>query len=120
MMPSLRRRKSNAAPVGDYSLGGNKKDKKLFIMKKTIVKKKEAIIINGKKQRLRICDDALLDMFRFFKRQELCSFMLVNRRMKRVVELGDQKKQLRQRFVFCEIVFLVCLQFTPSFPCFIL
>lgn len=52
-----------------------------------------------KKKQMRISDDIMLDTLRFFNRPELCSFKFINRRMKRVIELGDRKKQLRQRFV---------------------
>jgi hypothetical protein len=82
------------------------KDKKFSVVK-TIVKKKEKVNIKAKKKCVRISDDIILEMIRFFKRRELWSLKLVNRRMKRVVELGDRKKQLRQRFVFHKILFWV-------------
>jgi hypothetical protein len=40
--------------------------------------------------------------------------MLVNRRMKQVVELGDQKRQLRQRFVLHSIYFSVLIFYAGS------
>jgi hypothetical protein len=65
----------------------------------------------AKKNRVRMSDDTVLDMFRFFTRRELCSFKLVNRRMKRVIEFGDRKKQIRQRFLLHQIHFSVCFHF---------
>jgi hypothetical protein len=82
-----------------------------FMVEKTITKTREKAIMKTKKRRVRLPDDTVLDMFRFFTRRELCSFKLVTRRMKRVVELGDHKKQLRQRFVLRKILFSVCFIF---------
>jgi hypothetical protein len=105
MAPTLRTRNGQIAPVNGYSLVKTKFSK----VKKTIGKKKENVIVKSNKKRVRIFDDTLLDMFQFFKLHKLCSFKLVNRRMKRVVELGDQKNQHRQLFDFHEIRFSVCL-----------
>jgi hypothetical protein len=65
----------------------------------------EKLNMNAKKKRVRISGDTLLEMFRFFTRLELFSFNFINKRMKRILELGDQKKQLRQRVVFPNIEF---------------
>jgi hypothetical protein len=102
MAPTLRPRNAKIAPV--YAL--NKKDKKLSVVKK-VIDKKQKVRTKTPNKRVRIFDDTILDMFRFFTRRELSSFKLVTRRMNRAVELGDQKKQLRQRFVLNEIHFSV-------------
>lgn len=102
MAPTLRARHGKIVPVNVCSLDN----------RKAIGKMNENAIVMTRKKRLRISDDSLLDMFCFFKRRELCSFELVNRRMKRVVELGDQKKQLRQRIILDEIHFSVWFFFT--------
>jgi hypothetical protein len=70
---------------------------------KTIDEKERNEGKNLKKKRVRISDDTVLDMFRFLTRRELCSFKLVNRRMKRIVELGDRTNQLCQQFVLRSI-----------------
>jgi hypothetical protein len=102
MEPTLRSRNEKIAPVNGYSFKIGKKVENLSAVKKKTIDKK-------KKKRVKIIDDTLLDMLRLFTRRELCAFQLVNRRMKRVVELGDQKKQLRQRLVLPRISFSVRL-----------
>jgi hypothetical protein len=82
-----------------------KNDKKLFTV--AITKIREKANITTIKKRVRMPDDTVLDMLRFFTRRALFSFKFVSRRMKRVVELGDQKKQLRQRLVISAIKFSV-------------
>jgi hypothetical protein len=100
MAPTLRQRNAKIAPVNGYSFKRGKKVENLSAVKKKTIDKK-------KKKLVKISDDVLFDMLRLFTRRELHAFKLVNRRMKRVVELGDQKKQLRQQFVLAKIDFSV-------------